>query len=201
MPLNVDLLNTGSLSVDGADMCKVSTPVYDIFPWPLFPKFEKTCTQVKDTSGQGLNYQGYKITAVVQNYGETGYGDYLGTIRVKNGNTLPFPYIISQIPFKTTGSVTFYPEIDISVSNPLSSVNKAWDDDNNYEVYFETEFVQFSSIEGDDVLIDIIKFSGYSDLNPDPVSRIDYVMSFELELLLLDSIEISYEYVEPVPGP
>lgn len=201
MPLNVDLLNTGSLSVNGADMCKVSTPVFDIFPWPIFPKFEKTCTEVRDTSGQGLNFQGYKITGIVQNFGDTGYDNYLGTIRIKNGNILPFPYFLSQLPFKSSGFVTFYPVPDISVSNPLSTVNKGWDGDNNYNVYFDTEFVQFASIDGDDILLDIVNFSFESDLNIDPVSTIDYTLSFELELLLLDSIEISYEYVEPVPGP
>ncbi len=49
MPLNVDLLKTNTLIVDGADMCKISSPAFDIIPWLLFPKFEKTCTQVNDS--------------------------------------------------------------------------------------------------------------------------------------------------------
>jgi len=197
MPLNVDLLNTGSLSVNGADMCKVSTPVFDIFPWPIFPKFEKTCTEVRDTSGQGLNFQGYKITGAIQNFGDTSYENYLGTIRIKNGNNLPF----AQLPFKSTGFVTYYPDFfgDISVSNVLSVVNKAWDSDNNYTVYFETELVQFTSVDGNDLLIDIVSFSYESDLNVDPVSVIDYIMTFEFELLLPNSSEISYEYIEFLP--
>jgi len=201
MPLNVDLLNTGSLSVNGADMCKVSTPVFDIFPWIAFPKFEKTCTEVRDTSGQGLNYQGYKITGAIQNFGDTGYENYLGTIRIKNGNTFSFPYLAAGLPFKSTGFVTYYPDFfgDISVSNVLSVVNKAWDSDNNYTVYFETELVQFTSVDGNDLLIDIVSFSYESDLNVDPVSVIDYIMSFEFELLLPNFFEISYEYIEFLP--
>jgi len=201
MPLNVDLLNTGSLSVNGADMCKVSTPVLDIFPWIAFPKFEKTCTEVRDTSGQGLNYQGYKITGAIQNFGDTGYENYLGTIRIKNGNTFSFLYLAAGLPFKSTGFVTYYPDFfgDISVSNVLSVVNKAWDGDNNYTVYFETELVQFTSVDGNDLLIDIVSFSYESDLNVDPVSVIDYIMSFEFELLLPNSFEISYEYIEFLP--
>jgi hypothetical protein len=199
MPLNVDLLKTGSLSVNGADMCKVSTPVLDIFPWIAFPKFEKTCTEVRDTSGQGLNYQGYKITGAIQNFGDTGYENYLGTIRIKNGNT--FPYLSAGLPFKSTGFVTFYPDFfgGISVSNALSVVNKAWDGDNNYTVYFETELVQFTSVDGNDLLIDIVSFSYESNLNVSPVSAIDYIMSFEFELLLPNSSEISYEYIEFLP--
>jgi hypothetical protein len=203
MPLNVDLLNTGSLSVNGADMCKVSTPVFDIFPWPIFPKFEKTCTEVRDTSGQGLSLQGYKITGAIQNFGDTSYENYLGTIRVKNGNNFSFPYLAAELPFKSTGFVTYYPDSfgDISASNVLGFVNKAWDSTNDYTVYFETEFVQFVSfeIDGNDLLIDIVSFSDVSDLNIDPVSVMEYVMSFELELLLPNSVEISYEYIEFLP--
>ena len=201
MPFVIDNISTESLSVNGADMCKVSTPVFDIFPWPLFPKFEKTCTQVKDTSGQGINFQGYKITGSIQNFGDTFYPNYLGTIRIKNGNLLPFPLQFTQLPFKLTGFVTFYPEEGITVSNALSTVNKAWDSDNSYQVYFDTELVQFTQPDGDDIVIDIVSFSFEGDLNPLPVSSIDFVMSFELELLFLNSLEISYEYVEPVPGP
>ena len=201
MPFVIDNISTESLSVNGADMCKVSTPVFDIFPWPLFPKFEKTCTQVKDTSGQGINFQGYKITGAIQNFGDTLYPNYLGTIRIKNGNLLPFPLQFTQLPFKLTGFVTFYPEEGITVSNALSTVNKAWDSDNSYQVYFDTELVQFTQPDGDDIVIDIVSFSFEGDLNPLPVSSIDFVMSFELELLFLNSLEISYEYVEPVPGP
>jgi len=201
MPLNVDLINTGSLSVNGADMCKVSTPVLDIFPWIAFPKFQRTCTEVKDTSNQGLNYQGYKITGAIENFGDTGYENYLGTIRIKNGNTFSFPYLAVGLPFKSTGFVTYYPDFfgDISVSNALSAINRAWDGDNSYTVYFETELVQFTSVDGDDLLIDIVSFSYESDLNVDPVSVIDYIMSFELELLLPNSFEISYEYIEFLP--
>ena len=198
MPLNVDLLNTGSLSVNGADMCKVSTPVFDIFPWPIFPKFEKTCTEVRDTSGQGLNLQGYKITGSIQNFGDTGYENYLGTIRIKNG------YLNQsvEIPFKSNGLITYFPDSfmgTISVSNPLSTVNKAWDSDNEYAVYFDTEFVQFITQDGDDLIIDVVNFSYESDLNVNPVSVMEYTMSFELELLILDSFEISYEYIEFLP--
>lgn len=195
MPFVIDNISTESLSVNGADMCKISTPVFDIIPWPLFPKFEKTCTQVKDTSGQGINFQGYKITGSIQNFGDTGYENYLGTIKIKNGYLNQF----TQIPFKSNGLVTFYPEIDILVSNPLSIVNKAWDSDNDYTVYFDTEFVQFITQDGDDLIIDIVSFSYASDLNIDPVSVMEFVMSFELELLLLDSFEISYEYIEFLP--
>jgi hypothetical protein len=198
MPFVIDNISTESLSVNGADMCKVSTPVFDIFPWIIFPKFEKTCTQVKDTSGQGINFQGYKITGAIQNFGDTGYGNYLGTIRIKNG------YLNQSIdiPFKSNGLVTYSPDSfmgTISVSNPLSAVNKAWDTDNNYTVYFDTEFVQFITQDGDDMLIDIVNFSYASDLNVDPVSVMEYTMSFELELLILDSFEISYEYIEFLP--
>lgn len=197
MPFVIDNISTESLSVNGADICKVSTPVFDIFPWPLFPKFEKTCTQVKDTSGQGYNYQGYKITGAIQNFGDTGYENYLGTIRIKNGFNQ-----FTQIPFKSNGLVTYYPDSfmgTISVSNPLSAVNKAWDSDNEYTVYFDTEFVQFITQDGDDLIIDIVNFSYASDLNIDPVSVMEYTMSFELELLLLDSLETSYEYIEFLP--
>jgi hypothetical protein len=196
MPFVIDKVSAESLSVNGADMCKVSTPVLDIFPWIAFPKFEKTCTEVRDTSGQGLNYQGYKITGAIQNFEDTGYENYLGTIRIKNGNTFSFPYLAAGLPFKSTGFVTYYPDFfgDISVSNVLSVVNKAWDGDNEYTVYFETELVQFTSVDGDDLLIDIVSFSYESDLNVDPVSVIDYIMTFEFELLLPNSSEISYEY-------
>ena len=198
MPFVIDNISTESLSVNGADMCKVSTPVFDIFPWPLFPKFEKTCTQVKDTSGQGLNFQGYKITGSIQNFGDTGYENYLGTIRIKNG------YLNQsvEIPFKSNGLVTYFPDSvmeTISVSNPLSTVNKAWDSDNEYAVYFDTEFVQFITQDGDDLIIDVVNFSYESDLNVNPVSVMEYTMSFELELLILDSFEISYEYIEFLP--
>jgi len=199
MALNVDNLKTNTLIVNGGNMCEISTPVLNIFPWIAFPKFEKTCTEVRDTSGQGLNYQGYKITGAIQNFGDTGYENYLGTIRIKNGNT--FPYLSAGLPFKSTGFVTFYPDFfgGISVSNALSVVNKAWDGDNNYTVYFETELVQFTSVDGDDLLIDIVSFSYESDLNVDPVSVIDYIMTFEFELLLPNSSEISYEYIEFLP--
>jgi len=198
MPLNVDNIKTGSLVVNDANMCEISTPVLDIFPWPIFPKFEKTCTEVRDTSGQGLNFQGYKITGSIQNFGDTGYENYLGTIRIKNG------YLNQsvEIPFKSNGLVTYYPDSfmgSISVSNPLSAVNKAWDSDNNYTVYFDTEFVQFITQDGDDMIIDIVNFSYDSDLNVDPVFVMEYVMSFELELLLPNSVEISYEYIEFLP--
>jgi len=201
MPLNVDLLNTGSLSVNGADMCKVSTPVLDIFPWIAFPKFQRTCTEVKDTSNQGLNYQGYKITGAIENFGDTGYENYLGTIRIKNGNTFSFPYLAVGLPFKSTGFVTYYPDFfgDISVSNALSTINRAWDGDNSNTVYFETELVQFTFVDGNDLLIDIVSFSYASDLNVSLVSVMDYIMSFELELLLPNSFEISYEYIEFLP--
>lgn len=198
MPFVIDNISTESLSVNGADMCKISTPVFDIFPWTLFPKFEKTCTQVKDTSGQGTNFQGYKITGAIQNFGDTGYENYLGTIRIKNG------YLNQsvEIPFKSNGLITYFPDSfmgTISVSNPLSTVNKAWDSDNGYTVYFDTEFVQFITQDGDDLLIDIVNFSYDSDLNVNPVSVMEYTMSFELELLILDSFEISYEYIEFLP--
>jgi hypothetical protein len=199
MPLNVDNIKTNTLIVNGGNMCEISTPVLDIFPWIAFPKFEKTCTEVRDTSGQGLNYQGYKITGAIQNLEDTGYENYLGTIRVKNGNINMYP---TQIPFKSNGMITYYPDQFIGtifVSNPLSTVNKAWDGDNEYSVYFDTEFVQFYSEDGDDLLIDIVNFSYASDLNVDPVSVMDYIMSFELELLVLNSFEISYEYIEFLP--
>ena len=100
MPLNVDNIKTNTLIVNGGNMCEISSPVFDIFPWLIFPKFEKTCTEVKDTSGQGLNFQGYKITGAIQNFGDTGYENYLGTIRIKNG------YLNQsiEIPFKFKGS-------------------------------------------------------------------------------------------------
>ena len=196
MPLNVDNIKTNTLIVNGGNMCEISSPVFDIFPWLIFPKFEKTCTEVKDTSGQGLNFQGYKITGAIQNFGDTGYDNYLGTIRIKNG------YLNQsvEIPFKSNGLVSYYPVIeDVLISNPLSTVNKAWDSDNEYAVYFDTEFVQFISQDGDDLLIDIVNFSYDSVLNVDPVSVMEFTMSFELELLVLNSFEISYEYIEFLP--
>ena len=196
MPLNVDNIKTNTLIVNGGNMCEISSPVFDIFPWLIFPKFEKTCTEVKDTSGQGLNFQGYKITGAIQNFGDTGYDNYLGTIRIKNG------YLNQsvEIPFKSNGLVSYYPVIeDVLISNPLSTVNKAWDSDNEYTVYFDTEFVQFITQDGDDMLIDIVNFSYDSDLNVDPVSVMEYAMSFELELIVLDSFEISDEYIEFLP--
>ena len=81
----------------------------------------------------------------------------------------------------------------------MGFVNKAWDSTNDYTVYFETELVQFITQDGNDLLIDIVSFSYDSDLNIDPVSVMEYVMSFELELLILDSFEISYEYIEFLP--
>jgi len=196
MPLNVDNIKTNTLIVNGGNMCEISSPVFDIFPWLIFPKFEKTCTEVKDTSGQGLNFQGYKITGTIQNFEDTGYDNYLGTIRIKNG------YLNQsiEIPFKSNGLVTYNPSAsDILVSNPLSTVNKAWDSDNEYTVYFDTEFVQFITQDGDDLLIDIVNFSYASDLNVDPVSVMEFAMSFELELLVLNSFEVSYEYIEFLP--
>ena len=198
MPLNVDNIKTNTLIVNGGNMCEISSPVFDIFPWLIFPKFEKTCTEVKDTSGQGLNFQGYKITGAIQNFGDTGYENYLGTIRIKNG------YLNQsiEIPFKSNGLVTYSPDsfmATILVSNPLSTVNKAWDSDNEYTVYFDTEFVQFITQDGDDLLIDIVNFSYDSDLNVDPVSVMEFTMSFELESLVLNSFEVSYEYIEFLP--
>ena len=122
----------------------------------------------------------------------------MGTIRIKNG------YLNQsvEIPFKSNGLVTYFPDSvmeTISVSNPLSTVNKAWDSDNEYAVYFDTEFVQFITQDGDDLIIDVVNFSYESDLNVNPVSVMEYTMSFELELLILDSFEISYEYIEFLP--
>jgi hypothetical protein len=199
MPFVIDKISAESLSVNGADMCKIETPIFDIFPWPMFPKFQRTCTEVKDTSNQGLNYQGYKITGAIENFGSNDYTNYLGTIRVKNGNINMYP---TQIPFKSNGMITYYQDSimgTVSVSSPLSAVNKARDGDNGYSVYFDTEFVQFYSEDGDDLLIDIVNFSYESNLNVDPVSVMDYIMSFELELLTINSFEISYEYIEFLP--
>jgi len=195
MPLNVDNIKTNTLIVNGADMCNTSSQVLPYPPFIVEPTFTRSCTKLTDTSGNGLNYQGWKLNGSIGLGGSNGYEEYLGTVRIKNGNTLPFGFF-GEIPYNISGSVWWNSNFTLNgdlVNEPLSVINRGYDSVNEDTIYIESTFLQFFNTDGDDLLIDFVLFVFPAGAFPTPVNAtINVGITFEIEVLVLDNVELSF---------
>lgn len=199
MPLKVDSVisssvNTQTILVNGVDTCKTTAPIYDVFPFQVFPTLTETCTTIVNsvTTGGAPNLKGYKVSAVVQLDGDTGYGEYFGTLRIVNGATIP----VIGPTLKTTGNVRWFSNAaPVLVTEPLGLINRGWDTD-GASIYIESQLVGFYGNDGDDLLIDLVLFVGESDLSPNPlVGDLEVTISIETEFTVFEGQSVTLEYL------
>jgi hypothetical protein len=199
MPLKIDRLIANSIVLNGVETnslgsCEITTSVYDIFPFPILPSLQKSCTIVNDTSEGGLDLEGWKLNGSVDLFGSTGYTIYLGTIFFEN---IDFEFGPPILSWKTSGNVTTNPEPGIGVNQPLSAINKLIDEVST-TIYVEPAIVTFF-VEGEVPGVDIVLFVEQSPLDPtEPDGSINGTISFELELLTLKGANLTFEYNPPI---
>ena len=200
MPLKVDSVISSSVStqtilVNGVDTCKTTAPIYDVYPFQIFPTLTETCTTIVNsvTTEGAPNLKGYKVSTIVQLECDTSYGEYFGTLRIIGGAT----GLVIGPTLKTIGNVRWFSsDAPIFTTEPLGLINRGWDTGGS-PVYIETELTSFYGNDGDDLLIDLVLFVNKSSLGAISMGNLEVTISIETEFTVFEGQSVTLEYIAP----
>ena len=163
----------------------ITTGVYDTYPYIITPTFSKSTAKVIDEIS-GATYVGYKIQGQIELDGATSYLEYLGTVTIKDGVAVPD----LGLNWKSTGTVQFSQGPIITIQ-PLSAINSA-EDTGATTTSVQISFISVPSVIGNDVLVDTFINVSPIALVPPPVGNVELIVSFELETLVLEGLNLSF---------
>lgn len=165
-----------------------TAPIFEEYPYIILPSMVESCTFIENTTTAPFpfaypsNLQGWKIGGAIQLDGETSYAYPIGTITIPNSLTG------LNLSWKITGSVTYSDTIfgNIAVTNALGLFNNIADSAGGSS-YCQIYFVEFPTVVGDNLEIDIVMFVDQTSISP-VVGDMEGRVSFEYEFLVEEGV-------------